>query len=495
MASVEVSGSGGRFGRARRWVGLGLGPMVSLALWFALGDLSDPARRLAAVVGLVMVYWITEALPLAATALLGPALAVGLGIASPREALAPFSDPVIFLLLGSFLLSEALRVHGLDRRMALWILTLPWAAASAMRTRLALGLATALVSMCVNNAATAAMMLPVALGLVRALGAAGSRESPRGTLLVVGIAASVGGMATPVGAASNLIALGFMERVAGQPISFLLFMAIGVPLSLALMGVAFLVVAVLLPGRGARQDPAVYVAVARERSVQPDWTAGLTACAVAFGLAAAGWFLVSGARWLPWGSVSAGEHIGLHLDEGVVALLAAALLFAWPLGGDRRALSWENAGRIDWGTLLLFGGSLAMGRLMFETGLASALGRSAMSVTGVHSLWGLTAFALGAALVLSEVASNAGTVGMMAPLVLAAAKELGLPAAPPLLAVCFGASAGFMFPMGAPQSAMVYGTGLVPLTTMMRVGLVVDFLSFFVILGALRLLCPILGLA
>jgi sodium-dependent dicarboxylate transporter 2/3/5 len=488
MSSVTGGRAEERFGGVRRSAGLVLGPIAFVTILAAPLDLAAPAHRLAAVAALMVILWVTEGVPLAVTAVVGPALAVTLGVARPREVFSPFGDPVIFLFLGSFLLAEALRVHGIDRRIALWVLTRPGAAASPMRARIMVGLVTAAISMWINNTATVAVMLPIALGLVRALAAADTGESPRGTLLVVGIAASLGGIATPVGSTPNLVALGFYQQIAGQSLSFPVFMAIGLPLSLALIGIALLVARVLLPGGASSRDPAVYVAVARERAALPEWGHAQTACAVAFGLAVLGW-LVPGLVAL----VHRGETPLDRLSEAVVALLAAGLLFAWPVGG-RRALTWEEASRIDWGTLLLFGGGLSMGKLMFDTGLAARLGQSAVTATGVTSVWGLTALALAATIVLTEIASNTATVSVMAPLALALSKEMGLPPAPPLLAVCFGASMGFMLPMGTPPNAMVYGTGLVPLTSMMGVGLVVDLLSFGVILAALRALCPLLGL-
>jgi sodium-dependent dicarboxylate transporter 2/3/5 len=332
-------------------------------------------------------------------------------------------------------------------------------------------------------------MLPIAVGLVRCLVGAGSRESERGTLLSVGIAASLGGLATPLGATSNLVALGFLERVGGSPPSFAAFTAIGLPIAVVLMSVVLLVVRVAFPARGAGKDPAIYVALARERSALTGWGRAESACAAAFVLAVTGWAVVSLARSTRWGG-----DLAMRFDEAAIGLIVTALLFAWPVGG-RRALAWEDAGRIDWGTLVLYGGGLAMAKLMFDTGLAAALARAALAATGVTSLWGLTALALGAAILLTEVAPNASTVGLLAPLVLAAARDHGLPLTPPLLAVCFGAGLGFMLPVGTPPSAMVFGTRLVPLAAMMGVGVLVDLLGFFVILGALFLLCPLLGFA
>jgi sodium-dependent dicarboxylate transporter 2/3/5 len=490
------------FDRVRRRVGVWLGPLLLFALLLAPLPLEPRAHRLAAVMALVIVYWICEPLPLAVTAFLGPALAALLGVASARKALEGFADPVIFLFLGSFLLAEALRVHGLDRRIALGILALPGVAASPARIRIAVALATAAISMWISNTATAAMMLPIALGLVRALSAAGSTDPPRATLLLVGMAASLGGIATPVGTPPNLIAMGFLDQ-AGRGLGFVTFMAIGVPLSLALTAAAVVVASRLLPGAPRVERAAEWVA--QERAAMGNWAGGQRACAAAFGFAIALWVLPG---LLSFTGGAAARFLAERLEESVVALLCAGLLFLWPVSSGapspqhpdgpprrQRALEWRDAARIDWGTLLLFGGGLSLGRMAFDTGLADVLGRGVVGATGVSSLWGLTALLLAVTIVLTETVSNTATVSMLAPLALALARQLGVPPEPPVLAVAFGASMGFMFPVGTPPNAIVYGTGLVPLTAMMRMGIIVDVLSFFVIFLGLRLLCPLLGLA
>lgn len=472
--------------RAR--VGLWLGPLVALALWLAPLPLEPRAHRLAGVGALTAIYWVSEALPLAVTAVAGPALAVLLGVASAREAFAPFGDPVILLFLGSFLLAEALRAHGLDRRLALAILALPGVTGSTWRVIAALGLVTAVISMWISNTATAAMMLPIALGLTRSLRATPATSAA--LLLTMGMAASIGGVATPVGTPPNLIGLGFVRDLAGRRLDFPTFMALGVPLALSLLGLQLCAARLLLPGvsHGA---PDV-AGLRAERAGLPPWDAGQRACAAVFGLVILFWIAPGTAGLLlPTDSPLLSALKGL--EESVVALLGAALLFAWPLRGGR-ALTWEHAAQVDWGTLLLFGGGLSLGKLFFETGLAAVLGRAAVATTGVSSLWGLTALALATAIVLTEVASNTASVSILAPLVAALARELGVPALPPLLAVTLGASMGFMLPVGTPPSAIVYGTGLVPLTTMMRVGALLDVASFVVIFALLRLLCPALGL-
>ena len=473
------------FDATRRRVALWLGPLAFLVILALPSALAPGAHRLAAVMALVMIFWVGEPVPLPVTSLLGPVLAVLLDVSGARDAFAPFGDPVIFLFLGSFLLAEALRVHGLDRRIALAILAAPGVAASPVRLRIAVGLVTAGISMWISNTATAAMMLPIVLGLVRALAAAGSTESPRALMLIVGMAASLGGIATPVGTPPNMIAIGVLERQGGIALGFLQFMAIGVPLSLTLLAVTMAAVRWLVPRPAVSGDVTGYVLT--ERGALPPWAAGQWSCATAFALAVTFWIapgvyaLVSGAK----GST--------RLEESVVAVGAAVLLFLWPVG-DRTALTWEDGKRIDWGTLLLFGGGLSLGKMMFDTGLAAFVGRAAVEATGVSTLWGLTALALATTIVLTEIASNTATVTMLAPLVLALAGEMGVPLVPPLLAVAFGASMGFMFPVGTPPNAIVYGSGLIPLTVMMRVGVMVDILGFFVILAVLRTLCPLLGL-
>jgi sodium-dependent dicarboxylate transporter 2/3/5 len=473
----------------RTRLGLFLGPLLFVALLAAPLALEARQQRLAAVGALVAVFWVSEALPLAVTALLGPALAALLGVATARESFAPFGDPVILLFLGSFLLAEALRAHGLDRRLALRILSWPGVTASPWRVIAALGLVTALISMWISNTATAAMMLPIALGLVRSIGSSGATSAA--LLLTMGMGASIGGVATPVGTPPNLIGMGFIRDLSGRALDFPTFMVLGVPLALALLALQLLATRLLLPGVSAAVPDAE--AVRAERRALPPWGAGQRACGLVFGLVIACW-VVPGSLGLvlPAGNPLLGALKGL--EESVVALLGATLLFAWPVDG-KRALTWEHAAQVDWGTLLLFGGGLSLGKLFFDTGLATVIGKGALAVTGVTSLWGLTALGLGAAILLTELASNTASVSMLAPLVAALARELGVPVLPPLLGVTFGASMGFMLPVGTPPSAIVYGTGLVPLTAMMRVGLVLDLASFGVIFLLLRLLCPLLGLA
>jgi sodium-dependent dicarboxylate transporter 2/3/5 len=223
------------------------------------------------------------------------------------------------------------------------------------------------------------------------------------------------------------------------------------------------------------------------------WGGGQTACAVAFGAAVTLWLFPGFAALLRLPPTHVLAPLA-NLPESVVAVLVALGLFLWPVG-RKRALTWQAASRVDWGTLLLFGGGLSLGKIMFDTGLAEHAGRLVVEATGVDSLWGLTALSIGLAIGLTEVTSNTAAVNMLAPIVIALSAEIGVSPVPPVLAVCFGASMAFMLPISTPPNAIVYGTGLLRLTYMLKMGVLMDATAFVVIFAVLRLLCPILGLA
>lgn len=269
-----------RFDRLRRRLGWYLAPAVLVTLWFLpIPGLSEPARHLFAIVGMALTLWITEAIPLAATALLAPSLCVAAGLGSAREVFRPFSDPVVFLFIGSFLMGEAMLKHGLNRRFAFGLLTLPWVTRSPGRLYAAFAGITAVISMWVSNAAATAMMLPIALSILAELGlrqgAANFRATPyaAGLMLITAFAASVGGMATPVGTPPNLIGIGAVERLLGYKITFFEWMRLGLPVAAVLT--------VFLVWRFRRQCPFPSLSLAenrllleKERAKLGPWTRG-----------------------------------------------------------------------------------------------------------------------------------------------------------------------------------------------------------------------------
>jgi sodium-dependent dicarboxylate transporter 2/3/5 len=157
-------------------------------------------------------------------------------------------------------------------------------------------------------------------------------------------------------------------------------------------------------------------------------------------------------------------------------------------------LTWSEAVQIDWGTILLFGGGLTLGTLMFETGVAEALGTGLTGLLGASSLWTLTFAVIPIAILLSETSSNTAAASMVIPVVIAIAQAAGVNPVPPALGACFGASYGFMLPVSTPPNAIVYGTGMIPIPRMIRAGFLFDLFGVVIIFLGLRLMCPLLGL-
>lgn len=490
-AEGRLSEAEERFERKRRSVGLVLGPLAFvLLLAFPPAALSAPAAKLLAVVAWVLVWWITEAIPLPATAILGPALTVVLGVASAKEAFAAFGDPIIFLFLGSFLLAGAMSSHGLDRRIARTILAFPAASSSPRRVVVTFLALSAALSMWLSNSATTAMLYPIALGTLGTLGALGERagRSPvaRTLLLACAYGASAGGIGTPVGSPPNLVAIGQLSTLAGIRVGFVPWLLVAVPILLAM--VAAMAVVLGMRGDGAVPERPV----AAEPGESRPWTAGERSVAVAV--------LATVACWVGPGLLAlllGAEHpvpasLGRALPEGAVAVLGASLLFLLPGGAGRdRALSWGEATRIDWGTLLLFGGGLSLGAAMFRTGLSEALGHGIVGATGVSTLAGLTIVFSVFSIFFTEVTSNTAAATMLVPLAIASAQAAGVSPLEPTLGCALGCSMAFMLPVATPPNAIVYGSGLVPISQMVRAGYRLNLLACVIIPAGVLLLVPL----
>ena len=497
-----ISAAEQKFEDLRRKAGFFLAPVgFLLTLWWASSVLPAPAARLSAVLALMVIFWLTESIPLPVTALLGAVLNIVLGVADARTVLAPFADPIIFIFIGGFMLSRAMMRHRLDRRIALAVLSLPGVSKSPFRILGAMGLVTALVSMWVSNTATTAIFLPIALGVLGSLAGGASLRGQTfatGMMLMLAYAASIGGIVTPVGSPPNLIALGQLEKLAGIEIGFLTWVLVMLPIFATMFVVLWLMLWFLHPGgRGlATQGENVTEFLAKQRTALGGWTAGQFSTAAAFAVAVTLWLLPGVGQAVLGNKHEFVVFLNRYFPESIVALLAACLLFFLPGKKGERALDWEEASKIDWGIILLFGGGISLGALMFSTGVAKSLGETAAGVFGADAgLWMLTGLAIAVAILLSETTSNTSSATMLCPVVIALADGMGVSPVAPTLGACLGASMGFMLPVSTPPNAIVYGSGLVPLPAMLRAGIIFDILGFLVIWGGLRILCPLLGLA
>jgi sodium-dependent dicarboxylate transporter 2/3/5 len=189
--------------------------------------------------------------------------------------------------------------------------------------------------------------------------------------------------------------------------------------------------------------------------------------------------------------------VGSRLDEGTVAIIAAVLLFLLPINwAERRfTLTWNEAVRIDWGTILLFGAGITLGKLLSDTGLAKTIGGGVTNALGITSLLGITLIAMVVAILISETTSNTASVGIVVPIIIPIANAAGVEPLIPALAAIFGASYGFMLPVSTPPNAIVYGSGMIPITKMVRSGVVFDIIGAALIVTGVTLMVQLLGLA
>ena len=482
-----------RFDAARRGVGLVLGPVaMAIVLLWPMPGLSPEAHRLAGIVMLVVVWWVTEAIPIPITALVGPALTVVFGVADTTAAFAPFADPLIFLFIGSFVISRGVIEHGLDRRMAMALLSVPAIGGSFARTRMAVVFIVVMISAWMSNMVVTAMMLPVVLGVLNAQGAGRPNDDRWATqlLLVLAYAASIGGMITPVGAAPNLVTIGLLESTAGIRIGFFTWVAVGAPIALVMAVVLWAAAQWRMPVSGSPRPLAAGGAL--EHGL---WTAGQRNAALAFALAVLLWVLPA-LLGIVAPDLALTRWVTARVTEPVAAIAAATLLFLLPIDWRRRqfTLGWSQASQIDWGTILLLGGGFSLARLMFQTGLAARLADTLVAVSGAESLWAITAMATAIGVLISELTSNTAATSMLVPVVISICSAAGVNPVAPAIGTCLGASLALMLPISTPSNAIVYGTGMVPIRSMIRLGILMDVLGYVVILVGLWILCPLLGL-
>ncbi|MFN8642375.1 MAG: SLC13 family permease [Candidatus Binatia bacterium] len=469
---------GGGHALSRRQRGAVLLVAVGLAAavyaW-PLPGIAESGRRLTSVLMVVGTLWLSEALPIAVTALLGPTLAVVVGAASATQAFSAFGNPIVLLFVGSFLLAGATFKHRLNERIAFRVLSIPAIGSSPTRAFVLLGLTTAALSAWMSNVAVTAMMLPIAQSVLLAMcdgRAAPPRRLGVAFVLVVTYAASVGGLFTPVGTPPNLIGIGLIAQATGHRIGFGEWVYKVFP-------VTFLVLVVML-AYFAWQFRAEVADLrydrdrmaARYAALGP-WRRAERRVAIAFVITAALWMAPSIVGLI---APAAGAHLEAHLPESVVPLLVTGVMF-WLSDGDgtpRGLLELRDLAEIDWPVVVLFGAGMCLGQLMMETGVATALGSLLASYvpTGQSPLLVLIFCLL--AIGVSETTSNTASANMVVPVVLAVSAQSGGDPVALGIAATAACTFGFMLPVSTPTNAMAYSTGRVTQRQMIRYGALLD---------------------
>lgn len=481
-------GTTGRREARLRWAGLGAGPLVGVAVLLllpgadadaagaAVGGLTAEGRATAAVGALMAVWWLTEAVPLSATALVPIALLPLVGARSIGEVTAPYADPVIFLFMGGFILGLGMQRWGLHRRIAL--VTIALVGTQPRRLIAGFMVATAVMSMWVSNTATVAMMVPVGIGVVHLvfarLGLPGGPDHPSApapaanfaTALMLGIAyaASIGGVGTLIGTPPNAILKGYVERTYGQQIGFAAWLAVGLPLVAIFLPLAWLYLTRWAFPVRLERIPGGHDMIRDElRSLGPmsrgEWAVFLV-------------FILTASMWVLRPQIIAATGLSGLTDEGI-AVSAAGALFVIPVNPRERrfAMDWETASQLPWGILILFGGGLSLAGAIQANGVDGFIGRGFETMSGVHPFVIVLAVAVGV-IFLTEITSNTAVTNTLLPVLggAGAAAALGVDAALLLIPAAVAASYAFMLPVATPPNAIVFGSGYVRLAQMARAG-------------------------
>jgi sodium-dependent dicarboxylate transporter 2/3/5 len=471
------------------------GPAIyALLALLAPETLQPAARHVLGLAAWMALWWITEPVPLAATSLLPAGLLPALGVVSARDAVAPYANELVFLYLGGFLLAAALERWNAHARIAYGLI----AAIGLSSRRIVLGvmIATGFISMWISNTATAAMMYPIVLAMTPLFAGDDRDAHHTRTALLLGMAyaASIGGMGTLLGTPPNLILAGAARELAGQEVTYLSFLAFGLPMVVILLPLCWaLLVFVLFPSRAAL-DPRASSMLHDRRSALGRLRGGELATMTVFVATAVAW-LARERKEIGDVVIPGLVDIAPRLTDATIAILGALLLFVIPArdrdGSARALLSWDEARMIPWDVLLLFGGGLSLAAAMESTGLARWLGDQMGALGGLPSVAiyvGLGVFVL----LLSELASNTAVATMMMPIVATLATAVGQPPLLLMLITALAASTGFALPVATPPNTIVFGSGQVRVRDMARAGLLLDAVAVALVVGVVVLVYPVM---
>lgn len=463
-----------------RRAGLIGGPVIAIAMLFLPPPegLSAAGWSTAAVATLMAIWWMTEALPLAVTALLPLVLLPPLGVAKLETAAQSYAHPLIFLFLGGFLLARSMQHWSLDRRIALHVLRFGSARpagiiASIMAT-------TAFLSMWVSNTATAMMMLPIGQSVITGVRTSVGEDcepdvAAFATALMLGIAyaATIGGMGTLIGTPPNALFAGYMSETHGVTIGFSDWMLIGIPAVLVLLPIAWLVLTRLAFRFSLPSIDTTGGALADDLARLGPTTRAERTITLLLSLTAAAWI----AR--PYLQTLLPD---LALSDAGIAMTAAVLLFVIPVDSKRGTflLSWNEARGIRWDVLILFGGGLALADAIGSSALASWIGGS-MDVLEALPRLALLLSVAALVVLLGELASNTAMAAIFLPI--AGATAIGLGESPLLLAlpIALAATVGFMLPVATPPNAIIFGSGAVTIGQMIRAGALLDLFGVLIV--------------
>lgn len=479
---------------SRKRVGLFVGPVLfALLFWFNPVGLETDAAAVLAGTTWIVVWWVSEAIPIPVTSLLPVVLFPLTGVSSVSGATQPYADPIVFLLLGGFLIALAIERWNLHHRLSLLILS----AVGTSGKALVFGFmfATAFLSMWISNTATAMMMVPIGAAVIVELSAVAGRRVPPldradieqpnepddilgelvhpmeteveqlpntsfGLALMLAIAygASIGGAATLIGSPPNAVLAGVAESSLGVEIGFLEWMLVGVPLASIFLLVAWATLVVTLRPEVERQPDRADV-IEKQLDELGTITTGERRVLAVFGLVAGAWILRPFVL----------EPVFPMLTDAMIAIVGAILVFLVPVG-DERLLDWEYTTRVPWGVLLLLGAGFSIASAFQRSGLDSVIA-DAIADIGVTSLLGMILIIATVVVLLTNLTSNTATASLFMPITVSIGFAIGVEPLTLMATAAFAATFAFVLPVATAPNAIVFGSGYLTIPQMAKIGL------------------------
>ena len=460
-------------------IGLLTGPIVFLILYnlpfIMLNENADPVIAVAAW---MVIWWITECVSISVTALIPLAMFPLFGIMDMRTVSASYGSPIVFLFFGGFVMALALEKVGLHKRIALNIIK--FTGTKPDQVILGFMIATAFLSMWISNTATTVVMLPIALSVIHLLindeDGFTQKDKYFALSIMLGIAysANVGGIATVIGTPPNTVIVGFMENEFGVQISFLKWMMVGLPFSILMLMVIYLVLVKFIFPNHLDAIPNSESIIKKELDALGPINATERKVLIIFLVTMGLWiFRTYLNEWLPF----------ITLSDAGISVLAAFSLFAIPFQFNTGsfALDWEDTSKLPWGILILFGGGLALASGLSSTGVIDYIGNSIAENKSLTILL-VTAILITVILFMTELMSNVALVAVFAPVVGGIALGLDAEMLHLLIPVAMASSCAFMLPMATPPNAIVFASGHIKVAEMAKAGVLLNVISVLILI-------------
>ncbi|MFC2187037.1 SLC13 family permease [Fulvivirgaceae bacterium LMO-SS25] len=470
-------------------IGLIAGPLVFIFLLntAAPDGLNPEAWKVIALATWMVAWWITEAMPLPVTALLPMIVLPMLGIFSQEEASTPYASPIVFLFMGGFLIALAMEKQNLHSRIALNLIRVIGTNPNGII--LGFMVATAFLSMWISNTATAVMMLPIAMSVVKLLSERIVEENQIGVknfslvlLLSIAYAANIGGTATIIGTPPNVVMVGYLNQFYDYDLAFGKYLLVGIPAAVAMLAITYLLLTkILYPNKiKGQKDTGELVTsklLALGKISRAEWLV-----AIIFVLTASAWIFRSPIN----------NMIGSNfLNDTLIAMAGGILMFIVPVNFKKGEfiMDWSATKELPWGILLLFGGGLTLAKAMEVTGIIQSVGE-AVSGNSQWQLWLLLLALTSIMLFMTELMSNVALCVIFLPVVLGIADGLNIPPLMLAIPVTLASSYAFMMPVSTPPNAIVYSSGFISMKQMVKAGFILNLISIIMLMILSQTLIP-----